>query len=182
MHWVPNPGGPLGFRRTQRRAFLRRAPAFVLRVALVLEAASGRARADSERGPGLEKAPTKPFALLRSEGNALVNYGGTTSAGVGAVRFALAVPGIEPYALVGVGGHQVGASSGGGPVTKGTLLLDDTVCEVGLGALVPTGYGGQVGVERLHSHLNGEWFSANQSANGGDPSTLSVFLEYRLPP
>jgi hypothetical protein len=121
--------------------------------------------------------------LLRNEGNAFVNYGSTTTAGgLGAVRFTLPVPHVQPYALVGAGGYHMGVATGGG-TAKGTLLVDDAVSavELGLGAIVPTGYGVQVGVEWLYSHLNDEFLSTNPSANGGDPSTLSFFVQYRLP-
>jgi len=121
--------------------------------------------------------------LLRNDGNPLVNFGSTTtSGGLGAVRFTLPVPHIHPYALVGFGGYHMGASSGG-PTSKETLLLDDTVwaIESGLGAVVPTGYGVEVGVEWLYSHLHNEMLATVPTANGGDPSTLSVFVQYRLP-
>jgi hypothetical protein len=121
--------------------------------------------------------------LLQNDGNPLVNFGKTTtSGGLGAVRFTLPVPHVHPYTLVGLGGYQLGASSGG-PTSKETSLLDDTVLaiEFGLGAVVPTGYGVEVGVEWLYSHLHNEMLSTVPTANGGDPSTLSVFVQYRLP-
>jgi hypothetical protein len=121
--------------------------------------------------------------LFQNDGNPLVNFGKTTTGGgLGAVRFTLPVPHIHPYALVGLGGYHMGASSGG-PTSKETLLLDDTVwaIESGLGAAVPTGYGVEVGVEWLYSHLHNEMLSTVPTANGGDPSSLSVFVQYRLP-
>jgi hypothetical protein len=121
--------------------------------------------------------------LLRNDGNPLVQFGSTTtSGGLGAVRFTAPLPHIHPYALVGFGGYHLGASSGG-PTSKETLLLDDTVwaIESGLGAVVPTGYGVEVGVEWLYSHLHNETLATAPTANGGDPSTLSVFVQYRLP-
>jgi Outer membrane protein beta-barrel domain len=49
------------------------------------------------------------------------------------------------------------------------------------------GFGGyhmggvEVGVEWLYSHLNNETLSTNINADGGDPSSLSFFVQYRLP-
>ncbi len=120
---------------------------------------------------------------LRNDGNPYVNYGSTTTiGGLGAVRFTLPVPHIRPYALLGVGGFHLDVQGNGATAPK-TLLLDDTVSafEFGLGAVVPTGRNVEVGVEWLYSHLNGEMLSSNPNADGGDPSTLSFFLQYRLP-
>jgi hypothetical protein len=121
--------------------------------------------------------------VMRNDGNTFLNYGSTTTAGgLGAVRFTAPLRHVRPYALIGFGGYHMGASSGG-PTSKPTMLVDDSVSsfEAGLGAVVPTGYGVEVGVEWLYSHLNNELLSTNPSANGGDPSTVSVFVQYRLP-
>ena len=120
---------------------------------------------------------------LRNDGNAFVHYGSmTTIGGLGAARFTLPLPHIRPYALLGFGGFHAEAQ-GGGPTSAQTQLVDDTVSAfvVGLGAVVPTGRGVEVGVEWLYSHLNNEMLSTNPNADGGDPSTLSFFLQYRLP-
>jgi opacity protein-like surface antigen len=116
--------------------------------------------------------------LANNNGNGIVKFGSTTtSGGLGALRFTLPVPHIQPYALVGFGGYHLGASG------SKTLLVDDTVSafEFGLGAKVPTGNNVEVGVEYLYSHLNSEVVSTNPNADGGDPTTLSLFLQYRLP-
>jgi hypothetical protein len=121
--------------------------------------------------------------VFRNDGNPFVDYGTmTTSGGLGAIRLTLPMPHIHPYALVGFGGFHMGTSSGGS-TTQQTMLLNDTVwaIESGLGAVVPTGYGVEVGVEWLYNHLNNEMLSTNPAADGGDPSTLSVFVQYRLP-
>jgi Outer membrane protein beta-barrel domain len=120
---------------------------------------------------------------LHNDGNAYVNYGSTsTIGGLGAVRFTLPVAHIRPYALLGFGAFHMEAQSGG-PTAAPTELVNDTVSafEFGLGAVVPTGRGVEVGVEWLYSHLNNEMLATNPNADGGDPSTLSFFLQYRLP-
>jgi opacity protein-like surface antigen len=122
-------------------------------------------------------------SVFHNDGNAFVSYGSvTTTGGMGAVRFTLPVPHVRPYALVGFGGYHMGTSSGG-PTSAQTQLVNDTVSafEVGLGAVVPTGRGVEVGVEWLYSHLNNEMLSTNLNADGGDPSSLSFFVQYRLP-
>jgi opacity protein-like surface antigen len=120
---------------------------------------------------------------LHNDGNASVNYGSiSTVGGLGAVRFTLPVPHIRPYALLGFGGFHIEAQ-GGGPTSAQTQLLNDTVSafEAGLGAVVPTGRGVEVGVEWLYSHINNELLATNPNANGGDPSTLSFFVQLHLP-
>jgi hypothetical protein len=119
--------------------------------------------------------------VVHNDGNPFVNGGSlTTTGGLGAARFTLPLRHVRPYALVGFGGYHMSASSGAAGQTQ---LVNDSVSafEFGLGAVVPTGYGVEVGVEWLYSHLNGEDLSKNPSADGGDPSTLSVYLQYRLP-
>jgi opacity protein-like surface antigen len=121
--------------------------------------------------------------VMHNDGNAFVNYGSvTTTGGIGAVRFTLPVRYIRPYALLGLGGYNLSASTGGS-TTEHTLLVNDSMLafEFGLGAVVPTGNGFEVGVEWLYSHLNNETLSTNPNADGGDPSTLSFFVQYRLP-
>jgi hypothetical protein len=120
--------------------------------------------------------------VLRNDGNPLVNYGSlTTTGGLGAARFTIPLAHIQPYALLGFGGYHIGASTNG-PGARQTQLLNDDVSafEVGLGAVVPTGYGVEVGVEWLYSHLNNENLSTNPNADGGDPSTLSFYVQYRV--
>jgi opacity protein-like surface antigen len=120
--------------------------------------------------------------VLRNDGNPFVNYGSlTTTGGLGAARFSLPLSHIQPYALLGFGGYHIGASTNG-PGARQTQLIDDNVSafEIGLGVVIPTGYGVEVGVEWLYSHLNDENLSMNPNADGGDPSTLSVYVQYRL--
>jgi len=119
--------------------------------------------------------------VMRNDGNTFVDEGSlTTTGGLGAARFTLPLRHIRPYALVGFGGYHMSASS---DAARQTQLVNDSVSafEVGLGAVVPTGYGIEVGVEWLYSHLNDENLSTNPNADGGDPSTLSVYAQYRLP-
>jgi hypothetical protein len=119
--------------------------------------------------------------VMRNDGNTFVDGGSlTTTGGLGAARFTLPLRHIRPYALVGFGGYHLSASSDAG---RQTQLVNDSVSafEFGLGAVVPTGYGIEVGVEWLYSHLNDENLSTNPNADGGDPSTLSVYAQYRLP-
>jgi hypothetical protein len=120
--------------------------------------------------------------VLRNDGNPFVNYGSlTTTGGIGAARFSLPLVHIQPYALLGFGGYHIGASTNG-PGTGHTQLLNDNVSafEVGLGVVIPTGYRVEVGAEWLYSHLNNENLSTNPNADGGDPSTLSLYVQYRL--
>jgi opacity protein-like surface antigen len=120
---------------------------------------------------------------LHNDGTPEVSYGSTsTIGGLGAVRFTLPTAPIRPYVLLGLGGFHMEAQSGGS-TTAQTELLSDTVSafEAGLGAVVPTGHGVEVGVEWLYSHVNGEMLSTNPNADGGDPSTLSFFVQYRIP-
>jgi len=136
--------------------------------------------------PGFEFLPWLALdargLVLRNDGNPFVNYGSlTTTGGIGAARFTLPLAHIQPYALLGFGGYHIGASTNGSGAPQ-TQLLNDNVSafEVGLGAVVPTGYGVEVGVEWLYSHLNNENLSTNPNADGGDPSTLSLYVQYRL--
>jgi hypothetical protein len=116
--------------------------------------------------------------LLHNDGNAYVAFGSfTTYGGFGAARFTLPVPHVRPYALLGFGGYRLAASG------AQTQLVSDSVGSfvAGLGAVVPTGRGFEVGVEYLFNYLVGETLSINPNADGGDPGTLSLFAQYRLP-
>ena len=116
--------------------------------------------------------------LMHNDGNAFVNYGSiTTLGGLGALRFTLPLDYVKPYVLAGFGGYHVAASG------ANTMLTSDSVSafEVGIGAAIPTGRNFEVGVEYLYNHLNSETLSNNMNADGGDPTTLSVFVQYRLP-
>ncbi len=118
--------------------------------------------------------------LLHNDGNAYVNYGSLTAlGGLGAARFTLPTRHIRPYALVGFGGYHFAASGAGSELVSGTF----SAIEFGLGATVPVGHNIEVGVEYLYSHLNSETLSTHtmNGADGGDPSTLSFFVQYRLP-
>jgi opacity protein-like surface antigen len=116
--------------------------------------------------------------LMNDLGNAAVQFGSLTTLGVmGAARLTLPLPHVSPYVLLGFGDYHLSASG------AQTLLVSDsdTAFEVGLGAIIPTGRGFEVGVEYSYSHLNGETLSTNMNADGGDPSTLDIFVQYRLP-
>ncbi len=39
----------------------------------------------------------------------------------------------------------------------------------------------EVGFEYLYNHLINEAISSNPDADGGDPTTLSLFVQYHLP-
>jgi opacity protein-like surface antigen len=115
--------------------------------------------------------------VLHNDGNDFVKNGAiTTWGGLGAVRLTLPLPRIRPYVLVGAGGYSINASG------NGTLLVNDTVAavEFGLGAIVDAGRGVEVGLEYTYSHLLGETLSTNPNADGGDPSSLSLFAQYRF--
>jgi opacity protein-like surface antigen len=115
--------------------------------------------------------------VLHNDGNDLVHGGSLeTVGGLAAARFTLPLPHIRPYALVGAGVYGMTASGAGTQLVSGTV----PALELGLGATVPTGRNVEVGVEWTYNHLSGETLSTNPTADGGDPSTLSLFVQYRF--
>ena len=118
------------------------------------------------------------FSVLHDGGTPTAGGGSATSVGgLAAVRFTAPLPHVRPYALIGYGSYHQSVSG------AGTLLIPDTsgAYEFGLGATIPTGRNIEVGLEYKYTHLNGEVLSRNPDIEGGDPSTLSLFVQYRLP-
>jgi len=116
--------------------------------------------------------------VMRNVGNASVSGGSvTTLGGFVTARFMLPLEHIHPYALIGFGGYHLFASGAQTQLLSGTY----TAFEPGLGAAVPVGRRFEVGVEYFFNVLLAEKLSSNPKFNGGDPSTISFFLQYRLP-
>ena len=111
-------------------------------------------------------------------GNSIVQGGKITGwGGLAAARFTLPLKHIKPYALVGFGRHHYNASG------ADTLLLSGSynAIEAGVGAIVPLDNNFEVGFEWLYNHLINETISSNPKADGGDPTTMSLFVQYHLP-
>jgi hypothetical protein len=95
---------------------------------------------------------------------------------LGALRFTAPLDYVQPYALVG-GGYYHHTASG-----SGTALLSggEPAVVAGLGFAVPVGQKVEIGVEYTFSFLVGESLSSNDAFEGGDPSTMSLFVQYRV--
>ena len=118
------------------------------------------------------------FSVSHDGGTPMVNGGSATSVGgLAAVRFTAPLKHVKPYALVGYGSYHQSVSG------AGTRLIPDTsgAYEFAIGATVPTGRNIEVGVEYKYAHLNGEVLTRDDNTSGGDPSMLSLFVQYRLP-
>lgn len=116
--------------------------------------------------------------LTHNVANSLVNGGAfTTIGGFAAARFTLQVPNLRPYALVGFGAHHLSASGDQTQLLSGTFVA----FQPGFGLAVPAGKNLEIGVEYLFNVLLAETLSTNKAASGGDPSTISFFVQYRLP-
>ena len=115
--------------------------------------------------------------LMHDQGHPVAGGGAmTTVGGFGALRFTAPFPWIRPYALLGGGGYHHAASGEGTTLVSGSVPAFVT----GLGVLAAACPHLDVGVEYTYSFLVGETLSTNDDIDGGDPSQLDFFVQYRL--
>lgn len=116
--------------------------------------------------------------VMRNAGNALVNGGSvTTFGGFVAARFIVPLKIINPYALVGVGGYRLFVKGSQTDLLEGTYFAP----VIGLGAAFHVGHDVDVGAEWAYHLFINETLAKNEKYAGGDPSTISFFVQYRLP-
>ena len=116
--------------------------------------------------------------VMRNVGNELVRGGNVvTFGGFVAGRFTIPLKIINPYALVGVGGFRQFMKGATTDLLPGTYFAP----VIGLGAAFHVGHNIDVGTEWTFNLFLNETLAKNEKYAGGDPGTISFFMQYRLP-
>jgi opacity protein-like surface antigen len=101
-----------------------------------------------------------------------------TNAGALELRFTAPIPYVQPYVFVG-GGVYSTTLTGSSASTEMTGSTEFGM-PIGVGVSVPLSRGISVGAELVYHRLFGESFAANEDIGGGDPTSGSAVLRFRL--